>query len=39
VAKYIQRFKRAEFEESDDEACAEEVGDEAVDGDDDNPAA
>ena len=39
VEKYIQRFKRVEVEESDDEAGAEEVDDEAVDGDDDNPAA
>ena len=39
VEKYIQRFKRVEVEESDDEAGAEEVCDEAVDGDNDNPAA
>ena len=39
VEKYTQRFKRVKVEESDDEAGAEEVGDEDVDGDDDNPAA
>jgi len=39
VEKYTQRFKRVEVEESDDEAGAEEVDDEDIDGDDENPAA